>query len=340
MHVRRFVRLALTACLATACSTDLTSPGPRPSPSPGPQMGPVPTNDYAVPLRLDYSVDGIRIMFDSARLSMVVWDIGNGYDPVHMRLTPDQFADMVTTAEKLQLGDQNYDATYYINPYENRPGTWQTRAPAAGEGMSAQSASDPTATLPPGAALPPAGGGVLMRRAGDPSTTVELPRTRFGDGDGEVRPMWAEDQCTNLAGAIGMQRANYWSTRDAQKHWFERVAHVPKVDVEWLPDGTPTLKLESVQSFLLEVGMKAASVWRESLMLNWTRFMYNSWGCQRAITIGIPQARVFVGGYGLNPGGGQTTTCKPVSEWWEISFDGGRTWYPFQTFRTVCYHDS
>lgn len=83
----------------------------------------------------------------------------------------------------------------------------------------------------------------------------------------------------------------------------------------------------------MNLGLHLAEVAVQGAKMDIMRGIYNGFQCQTAILIGLPtQGAVSVGNVGS---GGMV--CITKTEWYEISFDGGATWFPFPVEFRQCH---
>ncbi len=99
-------------------------------------------------------------------------------------------------------------------------------------------------------------------------------------------------------------------------------------------DGKPHVTLQDLRNIYASLGVIVAQSVFESLQLNIMRTIYNGMNCQQTIVVGLP----YPGSVHVGPGGGNggSYTCMLITVMYEISFDGGLTWWPLPVQTYSC----
>lgn len=272
--------------------------------------------------------DGVvAATIDSATGELRVRHLSTGR-VVYATLTPEALEAMTTFITATRIGDANYVALANLDPTQRRPeGQWDA---VGGGGL------DPTSVSDPGEAGRPRDvkSNVVMRRAQSTRAPEREPLLLpwHLSSDALDRPAWDEN-CSMWAYDIGQHRLTYGPNRQSMMDRLRGVPSVPDDMLEWR-HGKPYLTLPQIQSYFYGALVEAAAVLHRSWQLDIMRGMYNGIGCQNPIEILHPMpGQVFVG---RSATGGGTAECRIVTQLWEISFDGGLTWYPFTVDRPQC----
>jgi hypothetical protein len=85
--------------------------------------------------------------------------------------------------------------------------------------------------------------------------------------------------------------------------------------------------------------METSENLRASLVYDWTRVMYNSWGCQEPISTLATDFSRFGPAYTKIGAGGKRKRCRKHYSNWLVSTDGGATWKVKSYPTEVCVDD-
>jgi hypothetical protein len=215
-------------------------------------------------------------------------------------------------------------------------------AVAVGAGVLVRRPKGPKTTSLPTLA-PPASASRAFASPGGPGAAGARRALAGGRIGGSDVVTMSGDQCTDLSQALGAARMSYWHSRMGLAGSIQAIWNAPEWEVEYRPDGSAFVKPEAIQSYFFKMGLRAAEFARHSTQLNFTRVMFNSWGCTTAIVIQMPVGRVLTQEHAyplrspMDPIQPKRSQCATFYDRWEISYDGGRSWYAFQSPRNVCF---
>ena len=301
--VRSF--LALAALVACSEANEVTAPS---------------TVHLASPLLSGTSAEGTvgisdgltEFRVDTANGEMWVQDVG-GSGVIYLEYDEELLEELLDFADGVVIGDENAEKLAVLHPWENSGG-------------------EPSRAWDPGfsfSSITPKG--LMMRRSLESYTLDTLPGYNAG-----MSPMYLPEwspQCPAIAEAIGYKRLQYLSRRQSAFQTLRGMQGMSSGSLTW-KDGKPYIKLEDLRNFYISAGMDIASAAFNGLQLGVMRVLYNGNYCQQPIVVGVPDpGSVFIPS---GNGSGVPMFCITKQELWEISFDGGLTWYPLPINVTSC----
>lgn len=285
---------------------------------------PFPTLAMAYPTTGHTIRDGsLEIHLDSMTGILRVTDVSNGHT-VYARPDAEVIADLVDFIAATRAGDQIFDLTEYLNPYENAPENIERIQPGlrVASGTFDHVGRDIVSTGRP----------VLVRPTGESPTRYSAGTSGLPHMSIQLDDPW-NFQCPEFAQQIGAQRLAYLQERGWAASEVGSVLSVNPAELTW-ENGYPFVGLTDLRTAFVSAGIRIAEVLQRSVQLDIMIGTYNLYRCQQPITVQAPHP-----GYVFVPptnGGGGAITCETLVYHYEISYDGGNTWYPFDVLRTHC----
>lgn len=253
----------------------------------------------------------------------------------------------------LRVGDAEYQALSALNPYENAPPGFEPFSAPVGElsvGAGGRSAVTSGGVNDPGnASTSPL---VLVRRSADgepialdsPLTHVSgislRDRTYAEWTTSRFRPTalslegWDPMECVYAAHTIALHRANYLNQRREPLGALRQMTELTGANVVVLA-GKVTVKTAAAQALIAGLMTKVVGVAVSSKRLTIARNVYNAHNCQQTIVVGQSLSNPT----SVFPGGGMPwngRTCTYQTQTWEVSYDGGANWQPFNVVVEIC----
>jgi len=267
--------------------------------------------------------DGMtQLHIDSISGEVSVRD-ANGGGAIYLEHDAELLEELVGLSHAISIGDANDSAMATLNPWEN-------------------SGVEPFRTFPEeawslaGASARSSSGPVLIRPAHkESSVTLGVPVLIAPRGTVLSLNDWPPN-CPAIAEAIGNHRLGYHQKRRTVFDELRGVQGIPASRLVWR-NGKPYVTLQDLRNIYASLGTALVEAKFNGLQLNVMRVMYNGYRCQQPIVVGLPTpGTVHIPPSGNGGGGGTTTRCLPQTLYYEISFDGGLTWYPFAVETYVC----
>lgn len=258
--------------------------------------------------------DGLtEFRVDTANGEIWIQDVGGG-GAIYLEYDEELLGQLLDFVGGVSLGDANADAMAVLHPWENSGGE-PFRFGGLSETIGLAHQYRPLLRRPSKLVGPSSSLGQSM-----PATPLYLPE-------------WNTD-CPSIAEAIGYSRLDYLSGRGSAFQNLRNVQGIPSEFVVW-KNGRPTVEIDDLRNFFVSIGMTLAELAVKGTSLDLQRVFYNSYNCQQYIAVQVPQpGDVFVGnGGGSN---GSAMFCTKRTEMWEISYNGGLTWYPLPVTVTSC----
>jgi hypothetical protein len=308
------------------------------------------------------SIGSVEFSIDTLDGTARLRDPSTG-EEVYSELSPSQAAQFAELTATIAQGQAWYDATASLNPLENAPPGWQPQstvlAPelANTKGAVSLGALDkqtPASSVRDLIELAKTKGAVplgtmdsknvrarviAVLRVSDRSVITSMSTTsRRSNLIGGVP--FADDypqytQCMDIAQSIAYDRLAYLNSRN----WLssnakeiisgQAMAIISRFGKNWVEG--PDL----VQA-LMAAGMAGAEAMNNSIALAVKTTLYNSYNCQGVIAISRP----IPGRIGFGSGGGsKIARCQEVWLQYEISYDGGLTWYQIEVKAMLCQEE-
>ncbi len=241
---------------------------------------------------------------------------------IYAELDPAQMEVIAAMFDALRGGDANYLALGNLNPYENAPPGYEPMSqPFGGVELLSIPELGPR-TAPSFPYHPP-----MLRPIQSGSATPSFLETSL------LTTEWDGPKCMAMANAISANRWHYLNTRSSPLQALRGIASLFGANIGW-KNGKPYAALNSLEDIIASVGVFGANLAAQSTQLIVLRGLYNAQGCQAPIMLNVsPPTSIFPGN---GSGWSDNNTCHTVVEQWEISFDGGATWHPFDVVVVRC----
>jgi hypothetical protein len=267
--------------------------------------------------------DGVTVLHIESLAGEISIRDASGANAIYLDYDGDLLEELLEFGHGIAVGDHNDEALAVLYPWENSGsepfrGGLTSSDQSKRTGSSSEVWSHPVVRL----ASNNAGSRPGIESLGSPSMSFATMGT------------WSPD-CPSIAESIGTHRLNYHLKRGTAFDELRGVQGIPATRLVWR-DGKPYVTLQDLRNIYASFGMILAQSAFHGLQLNIMRGMYNGYYCQQPIVVGLPTPGSVHVPNGNGGGGGGAMRCTVVNLQYEISFDGGVTWYPFVVQSYAC----